>query len=79
MELFYGLANKLESLNHEVNQWKEARDESGAKVDLRYTEVADWLRSLNACINTVPGNIQHLNANGRFQKADSTKASCLPA
>lgn len=53
----------------------ESCNKIGAKIDLRFTRVADWFGSMEADMATIPGNAQFHNNKTRPQTDQKTRIS----
>lgn len=77
LEISKGFARNLGTLLHNVNQLKEARNETGTKLNLFFTCVANQLEWIKAHMAPELENIQTFNTGSRFRKAEKTKESRL--
>lgn len=76
-EIAEGSANYLGTLPRDVSKSMDACSETGSKVDLRFTRVANRLRTMEAHMATVAGNVQNHNNNICPQNAEKTKTLCF--
>lgn len=77
MEIPEECAKSMSPFRHDVNQLMKAHNETGSKVDLSLTMVADRLGRVEAHRATASGNIQTSNVKCGSQEVETIKASSL--